>query len=104
MAIEYAEYSKIFKVFSDPKRLKIIHMLSGGELCACKILEEFQITQPTLSHDMKLLSDIGLVIPRKEGKWTHYSISEKGVEQAKECLRQLTTLDVESENKSCCEK
>ena len=74
MAIEYAEYSKIFKVFSDPKRLKIIHMLSGGELCACKILEEFQITQPTLSHDrfyLKLLSaDIGLMfmIPRKERK------------------------------------
>lgn len=75
MNIDYTEYAKIFKVFSDPKRLQIIDMLSNGELCACKILEEFQITQPTLSHDMKLLTDIGLVIPRKEGKWTHYSIN-----------------------------
>lgn len=50
-------------------------MLSNGELCACKILEEFQITQPTLSHDMKLLTDIDLVIPRKDGKWTHYSLN-----------------------------
>lgn len=73
--IDYAEYAKIFKVFSDPKRLKIMDMLSNGELCACRILEEFAITQPTLSHDMKLLSDIGLVIPRKEGKWTHYSLN-----------------------------
>lgn len=90
MAIEYAEYSKIFKVFSDPKRLKIIHMLSGGELCACKILEEFQITQPTLSHDMKLLSDIGLVIPRKEGKWTHYSLNKEKMEEICKTVGQLT--------------
>ncbi len=66
MAIDYVEYSKIFKVFADPKRLKIIDMLSNGELCACKILEEFQITKPTLSHDMKLLSDIGIVSKNSE--------------------------------------
>ena len=102
--IDYEEYAKMFKALSDPKRLKIVDMLSNGELCACKILEEFHITQPTLSHDMKLLCSAGLVIPRKEGKWTHYSISEKGVKQAKECLEQLTTLDVEYKNKSCCEK
>lgn len=75
MAIDYVEYAKIFQVFSDPKRLKIIHMLSNGELCACKILEEFHISQPTLSHDMKLLSDIGIVYSRKQGKWTHYSLN-----------------------------
>ena len=44
MGIDYIQYSKIFKVFSDPKRLKIIDMLSNGELCACKIQEEFHIT------------------------------------------------------------
>ena len=65
--------------------------------------EILHVTQPTLSHHMKILCDAEIVVGRKEGKWTHYSISEKGVEQAKECLRQLTTLDVESENKSCCE-
>ena len=75
MELDYVECAKIFKVFADPKRLKIIDMLSNGELCACKILEEFQITQPTLSHDMKLLTDIDLVIPRKEGKRTHYSLN-----------------------------
>ena len=50
--IDYAKYARIFKVMANPKRLKIIDMLSEGELCACKILEEFHITQPTLSHDM----------------------------------------------------
>lgn len=75
MDVNYVEYAKVFKALSDPKRLQIIDMLSGGELCACKILEAFQITQPTLSHDMKILYDAGLVIPRKEGKWTHYSLN-----------------------------
>lgn len=75
MDVNYVEYAKVFKALSDPKRLQIIDMLSGGELCACKILDAFQITQPTLSHDMKILYDAGLVIPRKAGKWTHYSLN-----------------------------
>ena len=94
----------IFKAFCDENRIKIIKLLRSGEKCACKLLEEIKVTQPTLSHHMKILCDSGVVVGRKNGKWTHYSISEKGVERAKECLRQLTTLDVEYENKSCCEK
>ena len=74
MQIDYEKYARIFKVMSDPKRLKIIDMLSEGELCACKILEEFHITQPTLSHDMKLMCDLGIVKARKEGKWMQYSL------------------------------
>lgn len=77
--MDYTEYARLFKALSDPKRLKIVHMLAGGELCACKILAEFHITQPTLSHDMKLLTDTGLVIPRREGKWTHYSLNKARV-------------------------
>ncbi|WP_411335331.1 ArsR/SmtB family transcription factor [Ruminococcus gauvreauii] len=94
----------IFKAFCDENRIRIIKLLRSGEKCACKLLEEINVTQPTLSHHMKILCDSGIVVGRKEGKWTHYSISEKGVEQSKECLRQLTTLDVECENKPCCEK
>ena len=51
----YLDTAKILKAISDPKRLRIVDMLSCGELCACRILEAFHITQPTLSHDMKLL-------------------------------------------------
>ena len=91
----------IFKAFCDENRIRIIKLLRSGEKCACKLLEEINVTQPTLSHHMKILCDAEIVVGRKEGKWTHYSISEKGVEQAKECLRQLTTLDVQSENKPC---
>lgn len=89
MEINYTEYAKIFKVLSDPKRLKIINMLSGGELCACKIQEEFNITQPTLSHDMRLLCESGLVNPRKEGKWTHYSLNMEKMNALHKAVGQL---------------
>ena len=94
----------IFKAFCDENRIRIIKLLRSGEKCACKLLEEINVTQPTLSHHMKILCDAEIVVGRKEGIWTHYSISEIGVEWAQECLRQLTTLDFESENKSCCDK
>jgi len=50
-------------------------MLAQGELCACKILEEFNITQPTLSYHMKIMSDCGLIISRRDGVWMKYSIN-----------------------------
>lgn len=93
----------IFKAFCDENRIRIIKLLRLGEKCACELLEEINVTQPTLSHHMKILCDAEIVVGRKEGKWTHYSISEKGVEQAKECLQLLTARDDECENKSCCE-
>ena len=63
----YTETSKMLKAVSDPKRLRIVDMLSCGELCACVILESFHITQPTLSHDMKVLAEAGLVLSRRDG-------------------------------------
>ena len=65
----------ICKALGDSNRLKIVRMLSDGEKCACKLLETFEITQPTLSHHMKILCDCGLVNTQKVGKWSHYSLS-----------------------------
>lgn len=94
----------VFKAFCDENRIRIIKLLRSGEKCACKLLEEINVTQPTLSHHMKILCDAEIVVGRKEGKWTHYSLSKKGIEQARQYLQLLTTLDVVCENKSCCEK
>ncbi|WP_390489978.1 ArsR/SmtB family transcription factor [Solibaculum mannosilyticum] len=65
----------ICKALGDANRLKIVKMLSDGEKCGCKLLEAFEITQPTLSHHMKILCECGLVETRKEGKWSHYSLN-----------------------------
>ncbi len=65
----------ICKALSDNNRLQIVQMLSDGEKCGCKLLEAFDITQPTLSHHMRILCECGLVGDRKEGKWHYYSIN-----------------------------
>jgi ArsR family transcriptional regulator len=96
MDAKYKEYAQFFKVLSDPNRLMIVDMLSCGELCACVILAKFQITQPTLSHHMKSLCDCGLVVGRKEGKWTYYSLDENTVQKIKNILSSVT-----SENENC---
>lgn len=62
----YIDTAKILKAISDPKRLHIVDMLSCRELCVCKILEAFHITQPTLSHDMRVLIEAGIVNDRRE--------------------------------------
>ncbi|MCI6652522.1 MAG: metalloregulator ArsR/SmtB family transcription factor [Ruminococcus sp.] len=82
----------IFKAFCDENRIKILDMLSTGEKCACRLLEEIDVTQPTLSHHMKILCDSGIVVGRKEGKWTHYSISQKGIDEAQKYLDTLNNL------------
>jgi transcriptional regulator, ArsR family len=75
LKLKYEENAKIFKALSDPSRLKIIDILSCGEKCACDILEEFDFTQPTLSHHMKVLMDCGIVECRKEGLWSYYFLN-----------------------------
>ena len=102
----YTEKALLFKALSDPIRLEIVDMISCGELCACMILERFNITQPTLSHHMKILCDCGLVNGRKEGKWTYYSLKEKTVQGFRDILTQITSCEGEHiyENESCCEE
>ena len=92
----YRDTAKILKAISDPKRLRIIDMLSCGELCACKILEAFHITQPTLSHDMRVLVEAGLVIDRREGKNIYYKLDKEALD------RLLQTLGRVFEDKPDC--
>ncbi|WP_086253459.1 MULTISPECIES: ArsR/SmtB family transcription factor [Campylobacter] len=92
MKNKYIETAEIFKAFCDENRIKILEMLQTGEKCGCKLLEELNVKQPTLSHHMKILCDSGVVIGRKEGKWMHYSISKQGAKIALETLHKLINL------------
>lgn len=91
MNTKYTRHVGLFKALSDTNRLMIIEILSCGELCACKILEKFNITQPTLSHYMEVLCDCELVNGRKEGKWMYYSLNENTVQSFKSFLQNITS-------------
>lgn len=99
--MNYLENARVFKAFCDENRLQILEMLQSGEKCACILLEKLDIAQPTLSHHMKILVESGIVIPRKEGRWTHYSISKSGVAYAKALLETLTVVFDCEGNCSC---
>ncbi len=89
MRYDFPEYALLMKALSDETRLRILHMLTDGELCACRILEEFKITQPTLSHHMKTLKARGLVRSRKDGTWTKYTLNEVRMEEVREFFKDL---------------
>ena len=80
----------ICKALGDSNRLQIVQMLSEGEKCGCKLLEAFKITQPTLSHHMRILTECGLVNARKEGKWSHYSLNCETLKEYKQFIEGLS--------------
>lgn len=77
----YIDTAKILKAISDPKRLKIVDMLSCREQCAGKLQQAFCVTQPTLSHDMKVLVESGLILDRRNGKNIYYSLNPEALQQ-----------------------
>ena len=83
------QISSLCKALGESNRLKIVQMLSGREQCACVMLEKFNITQPTLSHHMKILCDCGLVSVRKDGKWIYYSLNRRTLEAFTDFIESL---------------
>ena len=91
--MSYEKEALVFKALSDNNRLKIIDMLSCScsEMCACHLLEKFDITQPTLSHHMKTLIDANIVNSRKQGSWNYYSINQEKIAQIIKFINNITT-------------
>lgn len=90
MEKKYEEIAKVFKALCDPNRLMIIEMLQGGDKCACKLLQDLEIVQSTLSHHMKILCESGFVDCYREGKWMHYSLNQENFEIAKQILDKVS--------------
>lgn len=84
------EEARAFKALGDENRLRIARIVAErGEICACHLLDELDMTQPTLSHHMKLLRDCGVVKARKEGRWMHYSLNREVVGALASLLEEL---------------
>ena len=86
---QYESNAKIFKAFCDPNRLMVLDILTKGEHCACKLLEILNVSQSTLSHHMKILTDASVVEVRKEGKWAYYSLSKSGLLVVERYIQEL---------------
>lgn len=68
--------SKFFKALADATRLRILGLLAVREMCVCEVMVALDLTQPTASHHLRILENVGLVRDRKEGKWVFYSLCD----------------------------
>ncbi|WP_435190517.1 ArsR/SmtB family transcription factor [Streptomyces sp. bgisy126] len=70
-----AEMSRMFKALSDPIRLRLLSLIAsheGGEACVCDLTGPFDVSQPTISHHLKVLREAGLVGSERRGTWVYY--------------------------------
>ncbi|MEU2620574.1 metalloregulator ArsR/SmtB family transcription factor [Streptomyces sp. NPDC007157] len=70
-----AELAKLFKALGDPVRLRLLSMIAsraGGEVCVCDLTPAFDLSQPTISHHLKLLRQAGLIDCERRGTWVYY--------------------------------
>jgi ArsR family transcriptional regulator len=80
---------KIFKALGDPTRLRIIGMLSEGEMCVCKIIPNTGKSQPTVSAHLKILHEAGLVKSCKEGISVYYCLTDETIKDLLEISKKI---------------
>ena len=80
--IDDAEHlSSKFRALSDPNRVWLLSMISErGEVCACELVGALDLSQPTISHHLKVLHEAGMLTRERRGRWIHYAVDREGIE------------------------
>ena len=74
---EAVDRARVLKALADPVRLRIVAEIagrSGGRACVCDLAAPFDLTQPTISHHLKVLRDAGIVTSERRGTWVYYTV------------------------------
>jgi len=72
-----ARLVQVFKALGDPVRLRLVSLIGarqGGEVCVCDLTSAFDLTQPTISHHLKVLREAGLIDSERRGTWVYYRL------------------------------
>jgi len=80
-AMERARLVAMFKALGDPTRLDIFRLVAAQDapICACDVVDRFDVSQPTISHHMKVLRDASLVTVSRRGVWAYYAADARGL-------------------------
>jgi ArsR family transcriptional regulator, arsenate/arsenite/antimonite-responsive transcriptional repressor len=82
-AEQAADLASILKALADPTRLRLVSMVAaheGGEACVCDLTEPLGLTQPTISHHLKVLVDTGIFTRDQRGKWAYYALVPRALD------------------------
>src|SRR5215470_805811 len=85
-----ADLARLLKALADPTRLRLVSMVAAredGEACVCDLTEPLGLTQPTISHHLKILVDAGIFTRDKRGVWAYYSLVPAALDSLAEVLR-----------------
>jgi ArsR family transcriptional regulator, arsenate/arsenite/antimonite-responsive transcriptional repressor len=89
-ASQAADLARILKALADPTRLRLVSMVAahqGSEACVCDLTDPLGLTQPTISHHLKILLDAGILTRDKRGKWSYYALVPAALEALASVLR-----------------
>jgi ArsR family transcriptional regulator, arsenate/arsenite/antimonite-responsive transcriptional repressor len=79
-------HAALFHALSDPRRLRILDLLRGGEQCVCDLQADLDCGQSLLSFHLKTLREAGLVATRREGRWAFYRLAADAIEHAEQAV------------------
>ena len=89
-AQEAARMAAVFKAIGDPTRVRLLSLIAAGEqgeACVCDLTEPVGLSQGTVSHHMRILTEAGLVEREQRGKWAYYSVVRPALDAAATALR-----------------
>ncbi|WP_026117273.1 ArsR/SmtB family transcription factor [Nocardiopsis alkaliphila] len=90
---EAVEPARVFKALGDPVRLRLLSMIAsraGGEVCVCDLTSAFELSQPTISHHLKLLREAGLIAAERRGTWVYYRLLPETTDHLAQILTRRT--------------
>jgi len=82
-ASQAADLARILKALADPTRLRLVSMVAaheGTEACVCELTDRLDLTQPTISHHLKILVDAGIFTREQRGKWAYYALVPRALD------------------------
>ena len=85
-----AELARMFKALSDPIRLRLFSLIAshqGGKVCVCDLIGPFEVSQPTISHHLKVLREAALVDCERRGTWVYYWVLPAALSRLSAVLR-----------------
>jgi ArsR family transcriptional regulator len=84
------ELARVFKALGDPVRLRLLSMIAsreGSEVCVCEMTPAFDVSQPTISHHLRLLREAGLIECERRGTWVYYWVVPSALDRLAGVLR-----------------